>query len=95
MFTKRWPGRIIFDKEFEVQIVGRGSIIYKEGEKKLNVASEWLESTHHYWIISDSIRKWEPPFDNELVDYNKKVQIIENIKKALSHINASVDIDNT
>jgi hypothetical protein len=94
MFKKRWPGRIISDEGFEVQLIGRGSIIYKERKKKLKIGSEWLHGrTDYYWILSDSIRKWEPPFDNDLIDSNKKEEILENIKGALRHINAYYDID--
>jgi len=93
MLKKRWPGKVISDKGFEIQIKNRGSIIYKEGKKKLCVGSEWLEDSNHYWIIADSIKKWQPPFDKDIIEVDKKEQIIENIKTALEYIDAQCDID--
>ena len=57
-------------------------ILYTEGEKRLYMYSEILASPGNIAIWKESIRNWEPPYQNELIDENKRDAIVENIRRA-------------
>ena len=67
MFKKKWPRRIISDTGFEVQIKSRGSILYREGDRSLELNSEYLADNLGIAIYKKFIRTWDPPFNNEKI----------------------------
>ena len=67
MFKKKWPRRIISDTGFEVQIKSRGSILYREAQRSLELNSVYLADNLGLAIYKSSIRTWDPPFNNEKI----------------------------
>ena len=57
-------------------------LIYSEGSKNLYINSEILASPGNIAIYKKSLRAWNPPYDNELIDENKREAIIDNIHRA-------------
>ena len=91
MFKKKWPGKIISDSGFELHIIGRGSLLYKQGSRIMKINSELLASNFGIGIYKNSIQKWEPPFENEIISKEKRQQILNNIKDALAFKNINAE----
>jgi hypothetical protein len=70
------------DEGFSVEVLGRTGLLYKEGPKSMNIDSEVLASPGGIAVIKKSIRAWDPPYENEIIDDIKRKTIIENIRRA-------------
>ena len=81
MFKIPQPNLIESDEGFSVEVLGWTGLIYKEGPKQMRIDSEVLASPGGIMIIRSSIRKWEPPYDNESLDENQCDAILENIRR--------------
>jgi len=74
-------------KAFKVKLTGRAGLIYQEGGKTMNIDSEMLAGPDSDMVIYlDSISKWNPPHENELISVERKEQIKANLLKELSNI---------
>ena len=93
MFRKKWPRRIISDNGFEVRIESHGMIIYIENNKLLNVDSEFLANNAGIAIYKNSIKAWNKPNDNEIINPDERDEILKNIIDALSFKNINAEID--
>ncbi len=95
MFKKKWPRKIISDKGYEVQILSRGSLTYKVNERLLKINSEYYTGESGdlgIAIYKNSIKKWMPPYDKDIIDNNKENEILENITNALEFKKIKVEI---
>jgi hypothetical protein len=64
-------------KKPRVELQGRAGLIYYEGNRRIKVDSELLAGPQFDIVIySDSLKAWEPPFDEESLT----PQDIERIK---------------
>ncbi|MCL4486770.1 MAG: Imm74 family immunity protein [Chloroflexi bacterium] len=81
MFKRIRENLIESDEGFSVEVTGRVGLRYREADKVLDVDSEVGE--HPYMVIyGDSLKRWEPPHEDDLLDDRKRSQIIENIRRA-------------
>lgn len=71
---------IASDTGFQVEVLGRSGLEYREGSRTLFVVSEVL--MHGIAVYSDSIKQWKAPYSDELISPAKKQQILSNIEKA-------------
>jgi hypothetical protein len=67
-------------------------ILYTEGEKRLYIYSEILASPGNIGIWKESILNWEPPYQDELIDQNKRDAIVEKIRRAFRWKGESIDV---
>ena len=84
MFKKKWLRRIVSDSGFELQIKSRGSLLYKEGNKTLEINSEYLAHNLGIVIYKKYIKNWDKPNDEENITKEKREEIIDNVKEALA-----------
>jgi Immunity protein 74 len=80
------------DEGFSVEVLGRTGVRYIEDSKELRVDSEFLVSSSALVVYKNSIRSWEPPFDNEIIDENKRASIVDNIRRAFRFQGVEIDI---
>jgi hypothetical protein len=74
-------------KLFQVKIIGRAGLIYKEDGKSLLVDSEMLAGGEFDIVIfSESIKNWQPPNETEYLSDEDKTRIKTNITKELSNL---------
>jgi len=78
------------DTGFQVELLGRTGLEYREGSKTLFVDAEIL--VHGIAIYSGSIKDWKEPYSEEIISSEKKQEILSNIEKAYSWRNESVKI---
>jgi len=78
------------DSGFQVELLGCTGLEYREGSKVLFVDSEIL--VHGIAIYSDSIKHWKEPHSDEVIEIEKKQEILSNIEKAYLWRNESVKI---
>jgi hypothetical protein len=70
------------DEGFSVEVLGRTGIMYREGDHAMFVDSEVLaHSGIALW--KERIKHWRVPHEDELIDGAKRIQIIENIRRAI------------
>lgn len=91
MFKIPRTNEIESDEGFSVK-VEMTRLVYTEGVKRLLINSEILASPGNIAIYKKSIQKWEPPFDNEIIDENKCNVIIENIGRAFRFKGEWIDV---
>ena len=82
MFKTPRPNVIESDEGFSVEVLGRTGLLYTEGAKKLKADSEVLAGPSGLGIYTNSIKAWDPPHENELIDASKRDSIVENIRRA-------------
>lgn len=81
------------DEGFSVQVIGRGGLLYCEGERQLHVDSELLMGPTAQVIYTKSIKAWEPPFRQDELDASKKEQIVNNIRRAFRWTGYEIEVD--
>ena len=82
MFKIPQPNVIESDEGFSVEVLGRTGLLYTEGAKKLKVDSELLAGPSGLGIYRNSIKAWEPPHENELIEASQRDAIVDNIRRA-------------
>jgi hypothetical protein len=70
------------DEGFSVEVLGPVGVLYTEGAKTLNIDSEYLAGPAGLVMYKDSIKSWNPPHDNEVIDASKRDTIVDNIRRA-------------
>ncbi len=80
------------DKGFSIEVLGRTGMKYREGSRSMFIDSEVLMPGHGIAIIPGSIKHWDPPHDSEVVDSQKREEIIINIREALAFRNAPLKV---
>ena len=92
MFKIPRPNVIDSDEGFSVEVLGRTGVLYSEGGKTLKVDSEVLAGPAGLVIYMDSITRWTPPNDGELVDTSKRQAIAENIRRAFRFRGLEIEV---
>jgi len=67
---------------YSVEVLGLVGVLYVEGSKSVHIDSEVLHGTSGLVIYKGSIRNWDSPYDNEIIDERKRDAIVENIRCA-------------
>jgi hypothetical protein len=80
------------DEDFSVEVLGRMGVLYIEGFMNLLIDSEMLASSSGLVIYKNSISSWKPPFENEIIDENKRSAIVDNIRRAFRFLGLEIDI---
>ncbi len=83
MLRKRWPNRVVSDDGFEVRIESRGTIVYREGDRKLVTNSELLVADEGILLYRNSLAQWTVP-PGKVISETKQEAIARNIESALS-----------
>jgi hypothetical protein len=75
---------MLFKKNvYKVKLKGRSGVEYSEGKKKIFIGSEFMSGSNGIVIYSDSLKAWQPPYDNEKLSINKIEKIKHNITEDL------------
>lgn len=82
MFKIPRPNVIESDEGFSVEVLGRTEFLYTESPRRLQIDSELLAVPSALLIYQKSINSWEPPYQHELIDENKRAAIVDNIRRA-------------
>ena len=72
------------DEGFSVQVLGRGQLLYREGDREMKIESELLSGATFLVVYSKFIHSWEPPHENEAIDDVSRRRIIINIMNAFA-----------
>jgi hypothetical protein len=90
-FKKIWPNKIKSSSGYIVIIEGRGSIIYKEEDKKIMVNSEYLSGEDvSIGAYSKSIDFWQSKNGKTTISEIERKRIIDNIINSCNFINVKV-----
>jgi Immunity protein 74 len=92
MFTIPRINVVASDEGFSVEVLGRTGIEYREGSKSAFVDSEVLVTGHGIAVFKDSIKRWRPPHDKELISTEERRRILDNIRRAIAFHNEPVQI---
>jgi hypothetical protein len=87
--------RIEGDNGISIEFLGRGGIGYREGTHEMLVDSENLVQGSRYDLVlyTGSVRRWKPPYADELISDAKRGQIIARICELLRSSGIKVDLD--
>jgi hypothetical protein len=67
---------------FSVQLIGRGKLKYKQGDKILFASFEFLTGEYDMILYHSSVKSWEPPYHCEKINNKIRKTIIDNVKRA-------------
>jgi uncharacterized protein (UPF0261 family) len=74
-------------KTYAVKFQGRAGIVYQEGDKQMSVDSELLAGSNYDIVIfTNTIRNWQPPYEQAVLSENDKLRIRDNIAEALKKL---------
>lgn len=63
--------------KYKIEVPHFYCLEYFEGQKKMAIEMDFREN---YFILNNSlITTWEPPYQNEIINENKKREILHNI----------------
>jgi hypothetical protein len=80
------------DEGLSVEVHDRTGLLYTEGLRSIRIDSEVLNA-NTIAVFKDSIRAWNPPYDNETIDDNKRERIIDNIRRAFNFERKSIEVE--
>jgi hypothetical protein len=89
MFKQIKPNLVQSDEGFSVQTTGWTGIIYTQGEKTINVDSEFLMGPQYDIVVNANIKKWDS--GDEISDSERKL-VVNNIVRALRFQGMKVDV---
>lgn len=74
-------------KKYRVKLQGRAGLIYQEDNKVMVIDSELLVgSTYDIVVYFDSIKTWQPPYENETLSDSDRARIKTNISTELDKL---------
>jgi len=68
---------------YKVKLKGRSGVEYSEGKKKIFIGSEFMAGSNGIVIYSDSLKAWQPPYENDKLSINEIERIKHNITEDL------------
>ena len=75
---------MLFKKRaYKVKLKGRSGVEYSEGKKKIFIGSEFMAGSNGIVIYSDSLKAWQPPYENGKLSINEIERIKHNITEDL------------
>ena len=80
------------DEGFSVEVLDRTGLLYTEGSKCLDSCSEVLSGPSGLVIHTDSIKSWNPPYNDETIDGGKRDAIVENIRRAFRFRGLEIEV---
>jgi hypothetical protein len=69
------------DDASSMERLGRDEYKYIEGDHALTVQIEMLSGTPSRVIYERTIKKWLPPHDHEIIDEEKRKEIVKKIRR--------------
>jgi Immunity protein 74 len=86
------PDTIASTLGFRVINLGRGELQYVEGNHSVFIDSEGVMGPARDIVVyADSLRKWDPPYESEIVDDANRERIFCNVERALASEGIKVD----
>ena len=85
MLKRISPGEAISDDGFGIKL-GHRHIIYYEDNKTMGIGAEPDKDLSCTIVFTNSIKKWNPPFDSEVVTPKKKLEITKRVAGALTFL---------
>lgn len=84
MISEPRPNLLISDEGYSVEVhEGReAGIRYSEGHRSISFATVDLAPPYNMGVLIDKIIIWDKPYNKEVVDIEKRKQIIKNIREA-------------
>ena len=70
-------------KAYKVKLKGRSGVEYSEGKKKIFIGSEFMSGSNGIVIYSDSLKAWQPPYENDELSIYEIERIKHNISEDL------------
>ncbi len=80
------------DEGFSVEVIGRTGIKYSEINKSINIDSEILAGPSGIVLYKDSIKSWNFPDNDIIIDENKRMKMICNIREAFKYRGVQIQI---
>jgi hypothetical protein len=74
----------VSDAGFSVEVLGRTGLLYKEGERVMNVGSEVGPPGLGLAVWAKTIRAWRAPYTNEPVTDEVRERILRNIAEVVA-----------
>jgi hypothetical protein len=79
------------DEEFSVEVLGRTGIMYREADHAMFVDAE-VSAHSGIALWKERIKHWRIPNQDELIDDAKRIQIIDNIRRAIESRGDHVEV---
>lgn len=89
--------RTFVGEGFAVMLISTWKLLYKEGDRTLEVFTETLHGSHRWWDIwvgvhLDGPMKWNHPYAGEPISSSRRAAIAANIASALEALDEPYEI---
>jgi len=92
MFYSPRPNLVESDEGFSVEVLGQTGLLYKEGDRTIDIYSELLVVGAGIGVWKNSINKWRLPHDKDRISEADQTRIVANICRAISFQGEKVDV---
>ena len=92
MFTSPRPNLYESSEGFSVEVLGRTGLRYREASREMFVDSELLTGPSGMAVYEDTIRRWDPPYENVPVTDSDRTRILNNIRDAFRSQGFDIDV---
>jgi hypothetical protein len=91
-FTVPRPNLIESDEGFSVEVLGMTGMRYTEQGRSIFVDSEVLATPGAMAVYRNSIRRWDPPHEDQVVNEEERERVIDNIRHAFAFNGYTVEV---
>ncbi len=92
MFRSPGPNLVESDEGFCVQVLGRTSLLYREGAKSIHISSELLAGPGGIALFKESIQHWDPPDEDERIEEAERNRLLDNVRRAFAFKGTWIDV---
>jgi hypothetical protein len=82
MFSEPRINVIESDEGFSVEVLDRLTVRYTEGPRTMVINAEVLVGEPAIAIHTTSMKRWDPPYDGEIIDKAARDRMVDNIRRA-------------
>lgn len=92
-FTNIGPNRVQSDRGFVIWMRNPFQLHYSEGDHELIIPGEMLTGETELLVSVSTIKNWNPPNHDEIIDDAKREQIVAHIEAALKFMGIRYEFD--
>lgn len=92
MFTTPRPNLYESSSGFSVEVLGQTGLTYREDDHEMFVDSEVLAGPAGMVVYRDTISRWNPPHDGEIISDANRERILQNIKDAFQFQGFEIEV---
>jgi hypothetical protein len=92
MITSPRPNYFVSTDGYAIEVLGMTGLRYSEGDRQMFIDSEVVNGPSGIGLYQQTIQKWDPPHDEELVTETDRSRIVDNIRVVFKWQGYEIDV---